>query len=160
VGFRPYGSDGAPDNGVEVEYVDFGDRRERGRGRGRAWLSRLLVVCLVIAAAVAVVGRSSHRHTPAPAPKPSPPPLPLPPVSVLNVGHRLLGVTAGWQLFGLSQADVVAIQFARGRIVRTPLRPLGGRGPVSLLIGPSAAIIRPMDNTSGYLYRLVIRHGP
>ncbi len=147
MGFRPYGSDGAPDN--RVEYVDFGGRRERGRGR--AWLPRLLVACLVIAAVVAVAGRSSHRHAPAPAPKPSPSPLPLPPVSVLNVGHRLLGVTAGWQLFGLGQAGVVAIQFAPGRIVRTPLPPLEARGPVSLLIGQSAAIIRPMDDTSGYL---------
>jgi hypothetical protein len=149
VGFRPYGGDGAPDD--RVEYVDFGGQRERGRGR--TWLSRLVVVCLVIAAVVAVVGRSSHRHAPAPAPKPSPLPQPLslPPVSVLTVGHRLLGVTAGWELFGLDQTEVVAIQFARGRIVRTPLPPLQGRGPVSFLIGPSAAIIRPMDNTSGYL---------
>jgi hypothetical protein len=149
VGFPPYGSDGAPDD--RVEYVDLGGRRERGRGR--AWLSRLLVACLVIAAVVAAVGRSSHRHAPAPAPEPSPlpSPRPLPPVSVFSVGHRLLGVTAGWELFGLDQAEVVAIQLARGRIVRTPLPPLEGRGPVSLLIGQSAAIIRPMDNTSGYL---------
>jgi hypothetical protein len=62
-----------------------------------------------------------------------------------------MGVTAGWELFGLNQADVVAIQFARGRIVRTPLPPLEGHGPVSFLIGQSAAIIREMDNTSGYL---------
>jgi hypothetical protein len=75
----------------------------------------------------------------------------LPPVRVLSVGHRLLGVTAGWELFGLDQADVVAIQFARGRIVRTPLPPAEGRGPVSFLVGQSAAIIRAMDDAHGYL---------
>lgn len=144
--FRPYGSDGSQDD--RVEYADFGGRP----GRGRAWLSRLVVVCLVIAAVVVVVGRSSHQHAKPPAPEPSSSsPSPLPPVSVLSVGHRLLGITAGWELFGLNQAEVVAIQFARGRIVRTPLPPLEGRGPVSFLIGHSAAIIRRMDDTSGFL---------
>lgn len=131
-----------------VEYVEFGSPRERGP-RGPRWPARLVLICLVIAAVVVVVGRSSHRHGQPPAPEPSP--SPLPPVSVLNVGHRLLGVTAGYELFGLDQADVVAIQFARGRIVRTPLPPPEGSGPVSFLIGQSGAIIRPLDNAPGYL---------
>ncbi len=129
-----------------VEYVDFGNPRKPGRRR--AWLSRLVLVCLVIAASVVVFGRSSHRHAPVPAPEPSPSASlsPLPPVSVLNVGHRLLGVTAGLELFGLDQTEVVAIQFARGRIARTPLPPPEGSGPMSFLIGQSAAIIRPLHN--------------
>jgi hypothetical protein len=143
VAFGSDGSDGRQSG--RVEYVEFGSRR----GRGPGWLSRLVLTCLVLVAVVVLVGRSTHRHAPEPVPQPSP--LPLPPVTVLNVGHRLLGVTAGWELFGLDQADVVAIQFARGRIVRTPLPPPEGSGPASFLIGPRAAIIRPMDNAPGYL---------
>jgi hypothetical protein len=131
---------------AEVEYVQFGSPRERRRG---GWLPRLVLTCLVIAVAVTLVGRAFHRSAPAPAPAPQPPP--LPPVSVLRVGHPILGVTAGWELFGLNQANVVAIQFARGRIVSTPLPPPEGSGPVSFLAGPQAAIVRPMDNAPGYL---------
>lgn len=130
-----------------VEYVQFGSPRDRGPG----WRSRLVLICLVIVAGVVVVGLSFHRHGAAPQPAPLPQPTPLPPVRVLDVGHRLLGVTAGWELFGLDQTDVIAIQFARGRIVRTPLPPPEGSGPASFLIGPSTAIIRPMDNAPGYL---------
>jgi hypothetical protein len=127
-----------------VEYVEFGSPRERGPG----WLTRLVLICLVIVAVVAVVGRSFHRHGPVAQP---PKPHPLPPVRVVDVGHRLLGVTAGWELFGLDQTDVVAIQFADGRIIRTALPPPVGSGPVSFLVGPRAAIIRPLDNAPGYL---------
>jgi hypothetical protein len=127
-----------------VEYVEFGRPRERGPG----WLTRLVLICLVIVAVVAVVGRSFHRHGTVAQP---PQPRPLPPVRVVDVGHRLLGVTAGWELFGLDQTDVIAIQFAHGRIIRTALPPPVGSGPVSFLVGPRAAIIRPLDNAPGYL---------
>jgi len=130
----------------EVEYVQFGGPRKRRRG-GR--LPQLALACLVIAAAVIIVGQSLRGNAPvtAPTPKPSA----LPPVSVLNVGHRLLGVRAGWELFGLDQADVVAIQFARGYVIRTPLPPPEGSGPVSFLVGPQAAIVRPIGKAPGYL---------
>ncbi len=146
-----FGSGGSDDRQHDrVEYVQFGSPRDRGPG----WLSRLVLTCLVIVAVVAVFGLSFHRHGTAPQPPrpaPQPQPAPLQPVRVVDVGHRLLGVTAGWELFGLDQADVVAIQFARGRIVRTPLPPPEGSGPVSFLVGQSAAIIRPMDNAHGFL---------
>jgi hypothetical protein len=137
------GSDGRQHD--RVEYVEFGSPRERGPG----WLARLVLLCLVIVAVlVVVVGRSFHRHGTVAQP-PQPPP--LPPVRVVDVGHRLLGVTAGWELFGLDQTDVIAIQFAHGKIIRTALPPPVGSGPVSFLVGPRAAIIRPLDNAPGYL---------
>jgi hypothetical protein len=127
-----------------VEYVEFGSPRERRPG----WLTRLVLICLIIVAVVVVAGRSFHRHGTVAQP---PLPRPLPPVRVVDVGHRLLGVTAGWELFGLDQADVIAIQFAHGRIIRTALPPPVGSGPVSFLVGPHAAIIRPLDDAPGYL---------
>jgi hypothetical protein len=139
VAFGSGGSDGRQHD--RVEYVEFGSPREHSIGR----LPRLVLICLVIVAVVVVVGRSFHRHGTAPQPPP------LPPVRVIHVGHRLLGVTAGWELFGLDQSNVVAIQFARGRITRTALPPAEGSGPVSFLVGPSAAIIRPLDDAPGYL---------
>jgi hypothetical protein len=139
VAFGSGGGDGRQHD--PVEYVQFGSRRARGRG----WLSRLVLICLVIVAVVVLTGRSFHRHGTA-----APPP-PLPPVKIVDVGHRILGVRGGWQLFGLGQADVVAIQFARGRIIRTALPPPEGSGPVSFLVGPRAAIIRPLDEAPGYL---------
>lgn len=72
-------------------------------------------------------------------------------MSVTYIGHRLLGVTAGWELFGLGPDSMVSIQFARGRITRTKLPPPLGSGPVSLIVGPHQAIIRPIDNVPGYL---------
>jgi hypothetical protein len=143
VTFGSGGSDGRQHD--RVEYVEFGSPRRRGPG----WPSRLVLICLVIVVGVIVAGRSFQRHGTV-VPPPQPPPR-LPPVAVVDVGHRLLGVTAGWELFGLDQSDVIAIQFARGRIVRTALPPPVGSGPVSFLVGPRATIIRPLDNAPGYL---------
>jgi hypothetical protein len=140
-----FGSDGGDGRQHDrVEYVQFGSPRKQGRG----WLSRLLLICLLIAAVVIVSSRSFQHRASAPQ---QPSPTPLPPVRVLQVGHPLLGVTAGWELFGLNQSDIVAIQPARGRIIATALPPPEGGGPVSFIVGPRAAIIRPLDNVPGYL---------
>lgn len=73
------------------------------------------------------------------------------PVAVTEVGHRLLGVTAGWELFGRGPDEVVRIQLARGRITRTTVPPLQSTGSVSFVIGPGQVIIRPLDFVPGYL---------
>ncbi|MGH3321780.1 MAG: TolB family protein [Streptosporangiaceae bacterium] len=72
------------------------------------------------------------------------------PVTVTKVGHRLLGVTAGWELFGRGPDEVVRIQLARGRITRTKVPYLDSGGPVSFLVGPDRAVIRPWDSVPGY----------
>ena len=67
------------------------------------------------------------------------------------MGHRLLGVRAGWELFGLGPSEVVRIQLARARITRTVFPGPQSSGPVTLLAGPYQAIVRPLDYVPGYL---------
>src|SRR5258707_3165037 len=73
------------------------------------------------------------------------------PVSVMNLGHPLLGVGAGWELFGRGSGVVVRIQFARGRITRTALPALQSNGPVSFVTDAEGALVRPIDFVTGYL---------
>jgi hypothetical protein len=116
------------------EIVEFGSPRRGGKGR----LSRLLLAALVVAALVFVLYHpSKHRVPPAP-------------VSVTSVGHRILGISANWDLFGLSSNGLVSVEFARGQITRTVLPPALGDGPVSFIVGPHQVIIRPLDNVPGY----------
>ena len=119
-----------------VEYADFGSPRPPGRSR----LYWLLLACLLIAATAIAVRVSGSSRRPA-----------RPPVAVTTVGHPLLGIKNGWQLLGLGADSVVAIQFARGRVIRTTLPPPEGSGPVSFIAGPHSVIVRPLDNVPGYL---------
>jgi len=121
-----------------VEYVDFGSPRRPGRRR----LYWLLLACLLVAATIIAVRHPGRTRQPV-----------RPPVTVSDFGHPLLGVTQGWELFGLDSRSVVAIQLARGRVVQTALPPPIGDGPVSFLVGPRSAIVRPLDNAPGYLVR-------
>ena len=100
----------------------------------------LLLACLVIAATVIAVRHSGRPHRPV-----------RPPVAVTGFGHPLLGIKNGWELFGLNADSVVAIQLARSRVVETALPPPLGSGPVSFIVGPRSAIVRPLDNVPGYL---------
>jgi hypothetical protein len=99
----------------------------------------LIAVALIAVAAGTVIGHG--REAPAASA----------PVTVVEVGHRLLGVTAGWDLFGRGSRQVVRIQFARGRITRTIVPPVQSTGPVSFVAGPGQAIIRPLDFVPGYV---------
>jgi hypothetical protein len=119
-----------------VEYVDFGSPRRPGRPR----LYWLVLACLLIAATVIAVRQTGRTHRPV-----------QPPVSVTEVGRRLAGVSQRWELFGLAADSVVAIQLARGRVIRTALPPPEGSGPVSFIVGPRSAIVRPLDSVPGYL---------
>jgi len=120
----------------DADVVRFGSRAPRGR-----WLAWLLA-CAVTAAAItlAVAGRGGRHREPSRRP-----------VVITEVGHPLLGVTAGWVLFGRGPGGVVAIQLARGRITRTSVPPLASNGPVSFIVGPHQAVIRPLDFVPGYV---------
>ena len=65
-------------------------------------------------------------------------------------GHPLLGVTAGWQLFGWGSGNLVRIRPASGQVIRTAVPALDSSGPVTLLVGPDRALIRPGDRVTGY----------
>ena len=109
-----------------------------GRGRLGRWLPVILAALLVLAAVAKIehAGRRAGARAP---------------VTVTEAGHRLLGVTAGWELFGFSPGRVVRVQFALGRVTRTTVPAVQSAGPASLIVGPGQVIIRPLDNVPGYL---------
>ena len=119
------------------DVLEFG-RPARLRFR---WLGPLALTCAVVVAVVAVVVRSGGQHRPSP----------LPPPAVTDVGHPILGIRAGYELFGLDRSGVVAVQFARGQIVRTRLPPLQGDGIVSFVVARGEVLVRPLDSVPGYV---------
>lgn len=150
-----------------VEFLDVGPR---GTPAGRAvrrwpkWLPLLLAAIMAALVIVVITHRDSTpsasptTHPAAPsqsvtsAPNTSSAPSSTPaPITVTEVGHRLLGVTAAWELFGRRDGVLVRIQLARGRISRTTVPGLASSGPVSFLVGPNLAIIRPIDAVPGYV---------
>jgi hypothetical protein len=159
------GDDVPPD---DVEFLDVGPER----GVGAAFRLRRrprLVLLVVVAVAVAVI--AVVRSGGSPAGSPTTPPraagsrssAPGPSstassgvvststVSVTILGHPLLGVRAGWELFGRGPGVVVRIQFARGRITRTSHPALLSGGPVTFVTDAEGALIRPVDSIPGYL---------
>ncbi len=81
------------------------------------------------------------RTTPTtPSPRPSMPPLLTDPAPVsprtTDLGRPVLGITAGWELFGRGPDSMVRIELAKGRLTRTAVPGLGSSGPVSFLVGP------------------------
>jgi hypothetical protein len=143
-------------DGGGFDEVAFGSSRPPGHG----WPGRLLIAAgaaVIAVIAVLSVTVSGHKHKPPaesmarPTVRPVPPAiLPTAPVTE-EAGHRLLGVTAGWELLGYGPDQVVRIDFARGRIVRTGVPPLLSNGPLSFVAGPSQVIVRPLDLVPGYL---------
>jgi hypothetical protein len=84
----------------------------------------VLLACLVLAVIVTVAVRAGHHARPA-----GKAPAPSPAVRVTSVGHQLLGVTAGWQLFARGPEDPPRIQFVRGCVTRTYVPPLETASP-------------------------------
>jgi hypothetical protein len=77
---------------------------------------------------------------------------PAPPPHVTMVGHRLLGVTVGWDLFARGPEDLLRIEFARGRITQTYVPSLETPSPdVAFVIGAHEAVIRPSGPGAGYV---------
>src|SRR5258708_8731036 len=97
--------------GAERDVIQSGRERLPRRMPGPRLLAllALVVVVVVVVAVYAVTGRGGARG----------PRGPRGPVQVTSVGHPLLGVRAGWELFGLGPRQVVRIPLARARITRT-----------------------------------------
>jgi hypothetical protein len=135
--------DGSGQNGHD-EIMEFGSRRSAGR----RWVPRALLACLILAAVVTVAVRAVGHQARPTARSPAPPP----PLRVTAVGHPLLGVTAGWELFARGPDDLLRIQLAQGRITQTYVPSLETASPdVAFVIGPHEAVIRPSDLVPGYV---------
>jgi hypothetical protein len=116
-------------------------RTRRSPSRAPRWAGWLVLGAAAAAAAVVVLVTQPGQPQP-PAPQPT--------VSVTDLGHRLLGATGGWELFGRGPGELVSIEPATGRVTWTRVPALASSGPVSFLIGPHQAIIRPLDYVPGY----------
>jgi hypothetical protein len=118
--------------------VQFGAPRSRhGRLAARALTAAVVAVAVVVGAVHLL---HSGRRKPA-----------VPAVNVIEVGHALLGVRAGWELFARGTGYVFRIQLARGRIIRTTVPALDSPSPVvSFLAGPREAVVRSFDYVPGY----------
>jgi hypothetical protein len=115
----------------------------------RSWLTPALLALVVIAAGAVALSRSAGGGA---SPHHGHPPPPLPPVSVRTVGHPLLGVRAGWQLFARGPDSMIAIDLAAGRVTTTRVPELESNSPeVNFLVGAHEAIIRSFDQVPGYL---------
>jgi hypothetical protein len=129
--------------------VEFGGGRSAGRRSLPRWVLRVLLACLVLAT-VAIVALRTVGHQAKPAATAPPPP----PIRVTTVGHRLLGVTGGWELFARGPNELLRIQLAQGRITRTYVPPLETASPdVAFVVGAHEAVIRPSDLVPGYVVR-------
>ena len=161
------GDDVPPD---DVEFLDVGPERGVGatfRLRRRPRLVLHVVVAVAVAVAVIAVVRSggspagspttppraagSRSSAPGPSSTASSGVVSTSTVSVTILGHPLLGVRAGWELFGRGPGVVVRMQFARGRITRTFHPALLSGGPVTFVTDAEGALIRPVDSVPGYL---------
>jgi hypothetical protein len=121
--------------------IRFGSRRPAVRWRSGRLLIAAEAVLAAVVAVVALVVIGHGKKTPQPRPA----------MVIREAGHRLLGVTASWELFGYGPAGLVRVQLARGRVTRTVVPALDSTGPVSFVVGPNQAVVRPLDNVAGYL---------
>jgi hypothetical protein len=132
--------------GAERDVIWSGRERGPRRRLSPRLLALLALVVLVAAAAAVVAVHALPRRAGTRGPRGL-----GGPAQVADVRHPLLGVRAGWELFGLGPGEVVRIQLARARITRTVFPALLSSGPVTLLAGPHQAIVRPLDYVPGYL---------
>jgi hypothetical protein len=143
-------------DGREADLLDAGrDRRRVPLPRWSRWVLVPLAVVLV-AVGLSHAGPAEPVGAPAPTTSPSPSPSPeptatAPPVAVMTLGHSLLGVTAGWELFARGAGQVVRIEPARGRITRTAVPSLLSGAPVSFVVTGDAALVRSLDQVPGYV---------
>jgi hypothetical protein len=136
-----------------AELLDSGrDRRRVPLPRWSRWLLVPLAVVL-LAVGLGRAGPVEPVHAPAPTALPTPPsPAGSPPaVAVTTLGHAVLGVTAGWELFARGAEEMVRIEFARGRITHTTLSPLLSGAPASFVVTSDRAMVRSIDQVPGYV---------
>ncbi len=133
----------------DEDLISFGGPDRPGRpgrpgkppSRAPRWAGWLLLgAAAAVAAVVVLVTQPGQPRQPAPHPA----------VTVTELGHRLLGATARWELFGRGPGGMVAVEPATGRVTWTRVPALDSSGPVSFLIDPHQAIIRPLDYVPGY----------
>lgn len=151
--WRQEEDDGGP--GDDQDLVEFGSSRPRPRW----WLPVAAAALVAVPIGATVVHSATPSSSRTPAVGPSVDRLTEAPATgprVTELRHRLLGVTAGWELFarggrGLDgHGEVIRIQLARGRITYTEVPSLQSTGPVSFVVGPDQAVIRPLDFVPGY----------
>ena len=145
--------------------LEFGAQPgDRPRRRWPARLPLLLAVLLFAAFVAYQVHRTNLAAAPAPSTPPTTsaaPPTASAPASaapsaaatpmVTEVGHALFGATTGWELIGRGPQGVVRVQPATGRVTSTAVPALNTTGPVSLVVGPTWTMVRPLDSVEGYL---------
>jgi hypothetical protein len=158
-----------------VEWVDLGELStppvaDEVVGGPRLPVSRrmlgvaaLVVLALVVLRAVLQAGSpSTDEARPAPsASAVAPGPVsatpgqklavgPPQPPRVTSVPAHVLGVRAGWELFGWGDEGVARLELAAGRLTLTPVPSIGSTGPVSFVVGSDRAVVRPLDDVAGY----------
>lgn len=134
----------------QPDVLEFGRDRRASRRAAPSLLLALLVIATVLVVAVRTAGQHS-RPQPTAAPAPSPAPAP-PPIRVFAVGHRMLGVSAGWQLLARGRDDMLRIQLSKGRVAWTYVPPLQtGSQAVAFVPTARGALIRPADLVPGYV---------
>ena len=126
------------------ELVQFGS----GRSPGGRWVPRVALACLVLAAVVTVAVRGAGHDSGHAVPTPQPPPA----IRVIRLGHRLLGVAPGWELFARGPDDLIRVRLALGRISVTHVPALETANPdVAFVVGAHEVVIRSTDLVPGYI---------
>src|SRR5258708_13894774 len=121
--------------GAGRDVIQSGRERSPHRTPSPQLLALLALVELVVAVVTvhAVTRRGGTRG-------------PRGPVQVTGVGHRLLGVRAGWGLVGIGPRQGVRIPLARARLPRTPVPGLQSSRPVRPPPRPHHATLPPPDH--------------
>jgi hypothetical protein len=138
---------------MEPDVLEFGGPPPRRRLP--PW-ARWSILGVAVVLAVAAVLWARHGSTP-PTATPTlaaTSAVPLPTGStptVIRHGAPLLGVRAGWELFAEGPDGVARVELAAGRVTWTPVPVLNSSGPSAFLTGPGWAMIRPLDEVTGYL---------
>lgn len=131
------------------------------RIRRSRWLP-LALAALIAVVFIIVANRDSEpavNPIPTPSPTttttavrmaPSPTTEPTRPV-VSGIDRDLLGVRVGWDVFAYASGELIRVEFARGRVTRTPLPVMNSTGPIALIAGSDRAVIRPLDAVAGFV---------
>jgi hypothetical protein len=157
----------------DIDWIDDNldspaDIVETGASRGRSrWWFAVAAGALVLVVVIVQLSRSPGHQSAAPAPThspslavsrvvtPTPEPIPssIAPqqlVTTTSLGHPILSAAGNWELFALGPGVVIRIQLASGRITKTVIPELDSDGPNSFVVGADRAIVRPLDNVTGY----------
>jgi hypothetical protein len=158
----------APELG-EIEWLD-GEPPDRPRGPRPPWRGwYLLVLAAIVAVVLALtVGRQSSKKA-APKPTSTPtttrpsltptrspvadPTTSAPAVTVTAVGHPLLPVAPGLELFAYGAGSMLRLQLAAGRITRTDRLDVDNNTVASFVVGPHEAFVKPWGTGVGYIVR-------